>query len=67
VPAERRKVRHSFDIFEDQMSALENLQLAIANQEGTKPPLGDMVQEAIDLYTKQKTKKFNNVELIFHT
>jgi hypothetical protein len=66
VPSERRKVRHSFDIFEDQKSALEKLQLAIANQEGTKPSLGDMVQEAIDQYTKQKTKKLSNVELIFH-
>ena len=66
VPAQRRKVRHSFDIFEDQMSALENLQLAIAEHERKKPALGDMVQEAIDLYTKQKTKKLKNIELIFH-
>ena len=66
VPGQRRKIRHSFDIFEDQKSALEKLQLAIANQEGTKPSLGDMVQEAIDQYTKQKTKKLSNVELIFH-
>ena len=66
VPEVRRKVRHSFDIFEDQKSALEKLQLAIANQEGTKPSMGDMVQEALDLYTKQKTKKLSNVQLIFN-
>lgn len=66
VPAQRRKIRHSFDIFEDQRSALEKLQLAIASEQGSKPSLGDMMQEAIDLYTKQKTKKLSNVELISH-
>jgi hypothetical protein len=66
VPEPRRKIRHSFDIFEDQKSALEKLQLAIANEEGSKPSLGDMVQEALDLYTRQKTKKLSNVELISH-
>jgi len=66
IPQIRRKVRHSFDIFKDQKSALEKLQLATADEEGSKPSMGEMVQDSIDLYTSQKAKKLSNVDLIFH-
>jgi hypothetical protein len=48
--SERTKIRHSFDIFSDQLFALRDL--AYDRQRGSvkKVPLGDLVQEALDLY-----------------
>ncbi|WP_420628636.1 hypothetical protein [Candidatus Leptofilum sp.] len=48
----RRKVRHTFDIYEDQLQALHTLQLKAVQQGKRKPKLGTMVQEAIDSYLK---------------
>src|SRR5947207_2106170 len=47
---ERTKIRHSFDVFQDQYLALRDL--AHERQRGSlkKVPLGDLVQEALDLY-----------------
>ncbi|MFH1565154.1 MAG: hypothetical protein ABIC82_04905 [bacterium] len=65
MPDKRRKIRHSFDIFEDQKNTLEKLQLAIAEKNNNKKPsLGDLIQESIDLLTKQKIKELKNVEII---
>jgi hypothetical protein len=48
--AKRTKVRHSFDIFFDQLIDLQVLQLKSVRRGRRKPRLGDMVQKAIDLY-----------------
>lgn len=65
IPAERVKTRHSFDIFEDQKSALEKIQMALKDSgQKKKPILGEMVQEAIDIYVKEKSKKLNNLKII---
>ena len=65
LPKKRRKTRHSFDIFEDQKSALEKIQLAVADYKDSKKPLlGKLVQEALDLYIKQKAKELKNIHLI---
>jgi hypothetical protein len=52
----RIKVRHTFDIFQDQLLALQSLQLQAVQKGRKKPKLGDMVQKAIDSYLKEKTK-----------
>ena len=65
IPADRAKIRHSFDIFEDQKNALEKLQMALKDSgQKKKPVLGDMAQEAFDLYIKEKSKKLNNLKII---
>jgi hypothetical protein len=56
---ERRKVRHTFDIFQDQLSSLRKLQLEREETFGKRYLLGDLVQEALDLFI---TKQRNNDE-----
>ena len=65
VPLERSKIRHSFDIFEDQKTSLSKIQMAIMDSgQKKKPVLGDMIQEAVDLYIQQQAKKLNNLKII---
>ncbi len=65
IPQARKKIRHSFDIYEDQKIALDKLQLAIMfDLEGKKPSLGEIVQEAIDLYIKQRSKRIPGFKII---
>lgn len=63
VPEERVEVRHSFDVFEDQKLALDRLQMAIRDNGGPKPNLGDMVQQALDAYIKRQTNELPNVQM----
>jgi hypothetical protein len=49
---ERRKVRHSFDIYEDQLLTLTEIQTSIFRATGKKPKLGELVQQAIDEYIR---------------
>jgi hypothetical protein len=49
---ERVRIRHAFDIFEDQLRALQLLQLQAVQAGKPKPKLGQMVQEGIDLLLK---------------
>lgn len=53
VKLKRQKIRHAFDIYEDQLFALQIRQLEAVQKSRRKPKLGKMVQEAIDLYLKQ--------------
>lgn len=65
IPASRVKIRQSFDIFEDQKSALDKIQMALKDSgQKKKPVLGDMAQEAFDFYIKEKSKKLNNIKII---
>lgn len=50
----RLKIRHTFDIFEDQLMALHTIQLTSMQKTLYKPKLGDMVQEALDMYLNAK-------------
>jgi hypothetical protein len=65
IPAERRKTRHPFDIFEDQLESLRKIQLA--ERESSRPrkgkTLGEMAQEALDRFIAEKAKKLPNVDL----
>lgn len=47
VPS-RNKTRHSFDVYRDQVAALNQIQAELYSQTGKKPTLGDLVQEALD-------------------
>ena len=58
--SERTKVRHSFDVFRDQLLDLGDIQQALARVQGTKPRLGDLVQEALDNYIKERRKGRTN-------
>ena len=51
---QRTKVRHTFDIFADQIVSLHKCQLETLQNEGIKPHLGEMVQEALDDYLVKK-------------
>ena len=58
IKPKRRKIRHAFDIYEDQLFALQMRQLEAVRVSKKKPKLGKMVQDAIDLYLKHiKNKK----------
>jgi hypothetical protein len=62
IPHSRRKTRQSFDIFEDQYDALKKLQIAEHEHSGEKAQkLGEMVQDALDIYIREKAKKLSNI------
>jgi hypothetical protein len=46
----RVRIRHAFDIYEDQLRALHTLQLEAIRAGKIKPRLGKMVQKALDQY-----------------
>lgn len=49
-PADRIKVRHSFDVYQDQLLQLSQLQMALYEATGKKPALGDLAQKALDTF-----------------
>jgi hypothetical protein len=53
-------VRHSFDVFEDQLLELQTLQLHAVKHGRKKPKLGAMVQRALDMYINFKKKETVN-------
>lgn len=56
---ERTKIRHSFDIYQDQLLALSDIQADMFRQTGKKPKVGDLVQQALDVYIakdRERTK-----------
>jgi hypothetical protein len=65
IPTARRKTRQSFDIFEDQYDALKKLQMAEADQAEDKHgrKMGDMVQEALDGFIKEKARKLGTISI----
>jgi len=54
---DRRVVRHSFDIRQDHLLALTQLQTERFLASGRKPKLGEMVQEALDAYLRSHQKR----------
>jgi hypothetical protein len=55
-PTGRTKERHSFDVYKDQLDALEDMQYK-AGKKGRKPPLGQLVREALDGYIAKANKR----------
>jgi hypothetical protein len=56
---ERNRVRHSFDIWKDQLLGLSEIQAERFSQSGRKPKLGELVQEALDAYIAKERKRTN--------
>lgn len=56
---ERTVVRHSFDIGQDQLVALAEIQMTQFQETGRKPKLGPLVQEALDAYIAKQRKRTN--------
>ena len=56
---ERTRVRHSFDIYTDQLVALADIQTTIFRRTGRKPKMGELVQEALDIYITQSDERSN--------
>ena len=55
---ERKKVRHTFDIFHDQLLSLREMALKREIEFGGRTLLGDLVQEALDMFiTKERNKE----------
>lgn len=53
----RQIIRHTFDIFQDQLVRLQFLQVETMRQGKRKPKLGKMVQQALEQYLTQQEKK----------
>jgi len=56
---ERTRVRHSFDVGRDQLLALSTIQAQIFGATGKKPKMGDLVQDALDLYIARHNGRTN--------
>jgi len=54
---ERTIVRHSFDIGQDQLVALAEIQMERFQETGRKPKLGPLIQEALDAYIAKQRKR----------
>ena len=65
IPQKRVRIRHAFEIYEDQLDALKKIQTAhrdIHGNAGT-PSLSDMVREAFDADIKERVKGMKNVAI----
>lgn len=63
VQSPRRRIRHSFDIWEDQLLSLAEIQARLFLITRRKPKLGELVQEALDAYITrhEKANEYPNV------
>jgi hypothetical protein len=61
VPRKRRRVRWAFDIFEDQLAAIDTLQFATVQQGQKKPTSGIIVQQALDAFIRREAKRLPTV------
>ena len=57
VKQKREKVRHTFDIYKDQLISLQRIQFERFQAGKRKPKLGKMVSVGIDLFIKQAASK----------
>jgi hypothetical protein len=56
---ERLVVRHSFDVLQDQLLALADIQAEIFRSTRRKPKLGELVQQALDDYIQRHRRRTN--------
>ncbi len=59
---ERRVIRHSFDIYHDQLMQLGEIQMRLYREAGKKPKLGQLVQDALDHYIAAHTASADDGE-----
>lgn len=57
--APRVTIRHSFDIWQDQLHALAGIQAQEFAATGKKPKMGDFIKEALDAYIRTKQRGFD--------
>ena len=58
---QRRKVRHTFDIYDDQLFSLKEIALSRHKMFGKRELLGDLVQQALDMFiTKERNNERSN-------
>lgn len=57
---ERRVIRHSFDIYHDQLMHMGDIQMRLYRETGKKPKLGRLVQEALDQYIALSTTEVSD-------
>lgn len=59
---QRSKIRHTFDIYEDQLYSLKEIQLRKERESGEKVLLGGLVQRALDkLIESERNNERSNV------
>jgi hypothetical protein len=56
---ERLRVRHSFDVWQDQLLRLSEIQAERFSRTGRKPKMGELVQEALDAFIGTEGKRTN--------
>jgi hypothetical protein len=57
--SDRSRVRHSFDVWQDQLLSLSEIQAERFSRTGRKPKIGELVQEALDAYIARERKRTN--------
>jgi hypothetical protein len=57
--SDRVRVRHSFDVWQDQLLGLSEIQAERFSRLGRKPKIGELVQEALDAYIAKERKRTN--------
>lgn len=65
VPQKRVRIRHAFEIFEDQLEAFKKIQSAHRDTHGNNgtPSLSDMVREAFDSVIRERVKVLKNIDI----
>ena len=58
APQQRVNIRHSFDVWQDQLHALADIQAQDFAVSGKKPKMGDFVKEALDEYISRKRRVY---------
>jgi hypothetical protein len=58
----RVKIRHTFDIFEDQLRELHSIQLKAIQSGKKRPKIGSMVQKALDSYLACQSQSLNGIK-----
>lgn len=56
---DRARVRHSFDVWRDQLQALAEIQAQRFVRTRRKPKLGELVQEALDAYIARQKEQLS--------
>src|ERR671938_89316 len=54
---QRRKIRHTFDVFDDQLLSLREIALEREKAFGQRVLLGDLAQEALDMLIAKERNK----------
>ncbi|MBI3421286.1 MAG: hypothetical protein HY006_04420 [Candidatus Sungbacteria bacterium] len=67
IPQKRVRIRHAFEIYEDQLDAFKKLQAAHRDIHGNNraPSLSDMARESFDTLIKERIKSAKNIDISY--